>query len=118
MFLQSPGNNIGTQELVARMNDTDNESDEITSERLTLDGGQVTLLEPFLIPLVVPEPDLRGQEHQLLLHVRRDPGLEEPPGRSSVHDLRHPREGDGQGAGVVEDVAPELLHLWYPRNVL
>ena len=95
------------------MDDTNDEPDEITSECLTFDGGQVILLEPFLIPFVIAEPDLRRQEDQLLLHVRRDARLQEPPGRPGVHHLDHPREGDGQGARVVEDVVPEFLHLWY-----
>ena len=49
------------------------EADDITPECLTFYGCKVVLLEPYLMPFLIDKPDLRYQEDQLHLHVRRDP---------------------------------------------
>ena len=88
------------------MNDTNDEPDDVTAECVTLRGGEVGLLEPVLISLVIAEPHLRCEEHQLLLHVGGDPGLQKSPGCSHVHHLDKPCKVMRQVGWIVEDFIP------------
>jgi len=56
---------VGAEELIGGMDDADNEADEVAAEALGLQGGEVGPLEPLLVPLVRPEPDLRPELESL-----------------------------------------------------
>ena len=101
-----PGDDVRTEKLVGRMNDTNYEPDDVTAQGVTLGRGEVGLLEPVLISLVIAEPHLRCEEHQLLLHVGGDPGLQESSGCSHVHDLDKARKVMSQAGWIVEDFIP------------
>ena len=101
-----PGDDVGTEKLVGRVNDTNYEPDDVTAQSVTLGRGEVGLLEPVLISLVIAEPHLRCEEHQLLLHVGGDPGLKESSGRSHVHHLDKSCKVVSQGGWIVKDFIP------------
>ena len=44
-------------------------------------------LEPLLVAFLHAEPDLRGEEHQLLLHVGGEPTLQEAARCARLHQL-------------------------------
>ena len=67
-----------------------------------------------MISLVIAEPHLRREEDQLLLHVWRDPALEESPGSSDVHDLDKTSKVVGQVGGIVKDFIPKHFNLGDP----
>ena len=101
-----PGDDVRTEKLIGRMNDANYEPDDVTAQCVTLRRGEVGLLEPVLISLVIAEPHLRCEEHQLLLHVGGDPGLKESSGRSHVHHLDKSCKVVSQGGWIVKDFIP------------
>ena len=101
-----PGDDVRTEKLIGRMNDANYEPDDVTAQCVTLGRGEVGLLEPVLISLVIAEPHLRREEHQLLLHVGGDSGLQKSSGCSHVHNLHQTCEVMRQTGWTVEDFIP------------
>lgn len=68
-------------------------TDEVAAQGLAVGGGQVQPLEPVLVPLLLPEPHLKGEgEGQALLRGRPKP--RSGPPALQQHTAR-PRGGGG-----------------------
>ena len=113
-----PGDDVRTEKLIGRMNDANYETDDVTAQCVTLGRGEVGLLEPVLISLVIAEPHLRCEEDQLLLHVGGDPRLQKPSGCSHIHDLDKTSEVVSQVGWIVKYFIPKLFNLRYPGDIL
>lgn len=52
---------VGAEHLVGRVHHAADVTDEVAAQGLAVRGGQVLPLEPVLVPLLLPEPHLKGK---------------------------------------------------------